>query len=82
MSFLNGKLNTTEDGLNLLHGDSNTTEADLNALTDEANKLDRNVQDLRQQVRNAKNANIYGEKSNHHTSKPVKPLKMKELSVL
>ncbi len=62
MSYLNGKLNTTEETLNLLHTDANATDANLDALTDEANQLEQSVQELRQQVYNAKNANIRGEK--------------------
>lgn len=63
MSFLNGKLNTTEEKLILADGDKNLTETDLDALTAEANKLEQHVQELRQQVHNIKNANIHGEKS-------------------
>ncbi|XP_037616081.1 laminin subunit beta-1-like [Sebastes umbrosus] len=60
MSYLNGKLNTTEETLNFLHSDANATDASLDSLTDEANQLELSVQDLRQQVYNAKNANIQG----------------------
>ncbi|CAG5927348.1 unnamed protein product [Menidia menidia] len=59
-SYLNGKLNTTEETLNLLHGDANTTSTDLGALMDEAKKLEQNIRELRQQVHDTKNANIYG----------------------
>ncbi|XP_034719673.1 laminin subunit beta-1b [Etheostoma cragini] len=60
MSYLNGKLNTTEETLNILHSDANATDANLDALTAEANQLELSVQDLRQQVHKAKNANIQG----------------------
>ncbi|XP_078098903.1 laminin subunit beta-1b [Sander vitreus] len=60
MSYLHGKLNTTEETLNVLHSDANATDADLDALTAEANQLELSVQDLRQQVHKAKNANIQG----------------------
>lgn len=62
MSYLNGKLNTTEEALNLLHSDANATDANLDTLTVEANELELRVQELRQQVYDAKNANIQGEK--------------------
>ncbi|XP_034433503.1 laminin subunit beta-1-like [Hippoglossus hippoglossus] len=60
MSYLNGKLNTTEETLNLLHNDANSTDVNLDALTEEANQLELSVQDLRQQVYDAKNANLQG----------------------
>uniref|UniRef100_A0A8C9XY05 Laminin, beta 1b n=1 Tax=Sander lucioperca TaxID=283035 RepID=A0A8C9XY05_SANLU len=60
MSYLHGKLNTTEENLNVLHSDANATDADLDALTAEANQLELSVQDLRQQVHKAKDANIQG----------------------
>ncbi|KAM9328243.1 laminin subunit beta-1b [Pholidichthys leucotaenia] len=60
MSYLNGKLNTTEETLDLLHSDANFTSADLDKLTDEANQLEQSVKELRQQVYDAKNANIHG----------------------
>lgn len=63
MSYLNGKLNTTEEALELLQSDANATDADLDMLTVEANQLEMSVQRLRQQVDDAKNANIHGEKS-------------------
>ena len=62
MSFLNGKLNTTEETLNVLHSDANATDADLEELSDQANQLELSIQELRQQVYNAKNANVQGEK--------------------
>lgn len=61
MSYLNGKLNTTEETLNLIHSDANATSANLDALMDEARQLELSVQELRQEVYNAKNANIQGE---------------------
>lgn len=60
MSYLNGKLNTTEEALDLLQSDANATDADLDVLTVEANQLEMSVQRLRQQVDDAKNANIHG----------------------
>ncbi|KAM3588152.1 uncharacterized protein V6R79_022874 [Siganus canaliculatus] len=60
MSYLNGKLNTTGEALNAIHSDANATDADLDSLTDEANQLERSVQDLVQQVYDAKNANLQG----------------------
>lgn len=66
MSYLNGKLNTSEETLDLLHGDANATDANLDALTDEASRLEQRVKELRQQVYDAKNANIQGEKHGCH----------------
>ncbi|XP_037317086.2 laminin subunit beta-1b [Pungitius pungitius] len=60
MSHLSGELNTTEEAAGLLRGDANATDASLGALTDEAEQLRRRVQELRQLVSNAKNANIQG----------------------
>ncbi|KAK5849033.1 hypothetical protein PBY51_008708 [Eleginops maclovinus] len=60
MSYLNGELNTTEDTLNLLHSVANATDANLDALTEDANQMELSIQELRQQVYNAKNANIQG----------------------
>ncbi|XP_047431649.1 laminin subunit beta-1b [Mugil cephalus] len=60
MSYLNGQLNTTEDTLDGLHSDAKVTHANLDLLTDEAKQLDRDVQELRQQVHNIKNTNIHG----------------------
>lgn len=60
MSYLNGKLNTTEEALELLQSDANATDADLDVLTVEANQLEMSVQRLRQQVDDTKNANIHG----------------------
>lgn len=71
MSYLNGKLNTTEETLNFLHSDANATDASLDSLTDEANQLEMSVQDLRQQVYNAKNANIQGEKPDRQNRETV-----------
>lgn len=62
MSYLNGKLNTTEETLNLLHSDTNATAANLDSLTDEVNQIELSIQELRQQVYNFKNSNIQGEK--------------------
>lgn len=60
MSFVNGMLNTTEKTFDVLHGDTNTTDASLKKMTTEANKLEQIVKELRQQVSDAKNANIQG----------------------
>lgn len=60
MSYLNGKLNTTEETLNILHSDANTTNVSMDELTNEANKLEQSVMELRQQVFDTKNANIQG----------------------
>lgn len=60
MSFVNGMLNTTEKNFEVLHGNTSTTDADLKEMTTEANKLSQTVKELRQQVSDAKNANIQG----------------------
>lgn len=62
MSYLNGKLNTTKETLNLFHSDTNATDTNLDSLTDEVNQIDLRIQELTQQVYNTKNANIEGEK--------------------
>lgn len=61
MSFLSGKLNTVEETLVLRRGDANATEVDLDSLRDNINQLELKVQELREQVFNAKNANFQGE---------------------
>lgn len=61
MSFLSGKLNTTEETATLLHGDSNATEVHLDALTEDINQLETSVTELRERVYAAKNANFQGE---------------------
>lgn len=65
MSFLNGKLNTTQETLEILHKDANSSSSKLDALTDEANKLELSVQALIQQVHLIKNSNIQGETSDY-----------------
>ncbi|XP_028305490.1 laminin subunit beta-1-like isoform X2 [Gouania willdenowi] len=60
MAYLNGKLNTTEETLDVLSTDVNTTNTDLENLMDQANKLEREVQELIQLVQNTKNANLHG----------------------
>lgn len=60
MSFVNGMLNTTEKTFEVLHGNTSTTDANLKEMTTEANKLSQTVKELRQQVSDAKNANIQG----------------------
>lgn len=62
MSGLNGQLNVTEESLNLLHGNANVSNAVLDSLTDEVTQLELRIQESRQLVYNAKNANIQGEK--------------------
>lgn len=61
MSFLNGKLNTTNETLMLLHDDANATEANLDALTEKIRQLQLSIEELKGQVFNAKNANFQGE---------------------
>lgn len=61
MSFLSGKLNTTEETLALLQGGANATEVDLDSLTDNIKQLERRIKELREEVFNAKNANFQGE---------------------
>ncbi|XP_061617933.1 laminin subunit beta-1-like isoform X2 [Phyllopteryx taeniolatus] len=60
MPYLDGKLNTTEETLNVLQSDVNATDANLDELTDQANQLERRVQELRQEVYDTKNANLQG----------------------
>ncbi|XP_030575702.1 laminin subunit beta-1b [Archocentrus centrarchus] len=60
MSYFIGKLNTTEETLDLLQIDTNATDADLDALTVGAEQLEMSIRELRQQVDNAKNTNIHG----------------------
>uniref|UniRef100_A0A4W6G3G9 Laminin, beta 1b n=1 Tax=Lates calcarifer TaxID=8187 RepID=A0A4W6G3G9_LATCA len=50
----------TKETLNQLHDDANATDVNLDALMDEANQLELRVQEVRQQVYDAKNANIQG----------------------
>lgn len=61
MTYLNGKLNTTGEQLDVLHGDANDTDTSLDSLTEEISQLERSIRQLRQEVYNAKNANIQGE---------------------
>ncbi|KAM4615458.1 laminin subunit beta-1b [Polymixia lowei] len=60
MSYLNGRLNSTEDSLTLLYGVANTTDANVDALKEEANSLELSVKELREQVYNAKDSNFQG----------------------
>ncbi|XP_058480786.1 laminin subunit beta-1b [Solea solea] len=60
MSYLNGKLNTTEENLDLFHDEANSTDVNLDALSDEVQQLELGVRELRQQVSDAKNANLQG----------------------
>lgn len=63
MSYLNGKLNTTEETASLLRRDANATDANLGALSDAAEQLQRTVRELQQRVSDIKNANIQGGKT-------------------
>lgn len=60
MSYLNGKLNTTEETLNQINSEANTTEINLDSVTEEAEQLERSVKEMVQQVHDIKNANIHG----------------------
>lgn len=62
MSGLNGQLNETEESLNLLHSNASVSDTVLDSLTDEVTQLELRIQESRQLVYNAKNANIQGEK--------------------
>lgn len=61
MSYLNGRLTAMEESLTQLGNDTNTTDVNLDALTQEAQQLEQTVRELRQQVYDAKNANLQGE---------------------
>lgn len=63
MSYLNGKLNTTEEALGLLRGDAHAADANVTALTEAIDRLELSIKELRQQVYDAKNANFQGEAS-------------------
>ncbi|XP_077449810.1 laminin subunit beta-1-like isoform X2 [Stigmatopora argus] len=60
MSYVDGKLNTTEEILHVLRSDANATDGNLDELTEQADGLGRLVQELRQRVFDAKNANLEG----------------------
>lgn len=65
MSYLSGKLNTTEETLETLRTDANGASSALDTLSEEANKLELSVQDLIRQVHLIKNANVQGEKPDY-----------------
>ncbi|XP_051911890.1 laminin subunit beta-1-like isoform X1 [Hippocampus zosterae] len=60
MSYVDGAVNTTEETLNVLQSEVRASDTNLDELTDQANRLERHVQELRQKVYDAKNANFQG----------------------